>query len=326
MEVKRSKRCHLRLILYTVIVMPAWVAPALAFGASALSGFLGFKDNEKARKEQSKQNALDRQFQLDMWNRTNAFNHPMQQMLRLKAAGLNPNLVYGNGADVTASNQQMPQSRPLPHPNAGQMIGSTLETMVDIGMKEMQKDLMAIEIANKTQNIAESQIRGAKMSGVDTNKVIADTYATYQNISKSKAEMVGMGITQERDMFELGKAKELRQNSMDVANESLRNIQLRNAEQELINAQMPEKHKVAMLDAWSRMKLAESTMSRQAVEIQMQKEALQLRQQGIETNDHIFFRLFNDWLTPDKPKKYNGVPEWVRQRDSVMSRHIHSKN
>ncbi|WNK13148.1 MAG: DNA pilot protein [Microvirus sp.] len=35
---------------------------------------------------------------LEMWNRGNVYNSPTAQMERLKTAGLNPNLVYGNGA------------------------------------------------------------------------------------------------------------------------------------------------------------------------------------------------------------------------------------
>lgn len=34
---------------------------------------------------------------LTMWNMNNAYNDPSAQMQRLKAAGLNPNLVYGSG-------------------------------------------------------------------------------------------------------------------------------------------------------------------------------------------------------------------------------------
>lgn len=45
---------------------------------------------------------------LDMWNRQNAYNHPSSQMERLKQAGLNPNLVYGNGV-VGNSAGTMPQ-------------------------------------------------------------------------------------------------------------------------------------------------------------------------------------------------------------------------
>lgn len=78
----------------------------LSLGYSAWSDW-------KNRKYQTEQNEKDRLFQKDMyswshkdaiddWNRQNAYNHPSQVMARLKEAGLNPNLVYGNGADATA--------------------------------------------------------------------------------------------------------------------------------------------------------------------------------------------------------------------------------
>lgn len=38
------------------------------------------------------------QWQWDMWQEQNAYNTPDEQMRRLKAAGLNPMLVYGNGS------------------------------------------------------------------------------------------------------------------------------------------------------------------------------------------------------------------------------------
>lgn len=42
---------------------------------------------------------------LEMWERNNAYNSPMAQMQRLKEAGLNPNLVYGNGAVANTGGQ-----------------------------------------------------------------------------------------------------------------------------------------------------------------------------------------------------------------------------
>lgn len=55
----------------------------------------------------------------------NNYNSPMQQMIRLKDAGLNPHLVYGNGAQSTASqiNDAKPNARnsvpvrPMENPN-----------------------------------------------------------------------------------------------------------------------------------------------------------------------------------------------------------------
>lgn len=49
-----------------------------------------------------------------MWNKANAYNSPLQQMMRFKAAGLNPNLIYGqmnNGASAPSmSSSSAPSS------------------------------------------------------------------------------------------------------------------------------------------------------------------------------------------------------------------------
>lgn len=47
--------------------------------------------------------ALQNQYNIDMWNMQNAYNSPASQMNRLKEAGLNPNLMYGQGSTGNAS-------------------------------------------------------------------------------------------------------------------------------------------------------------------------------------------------------------------------------
>lgn len=51
---------------------------------------------------QQQQFALERKFATEDWEKQNQYNSPEQQMNRLRQAGLNPNLVYGKGADNTA--------------------------------------------------------------------------------------------------------------------------------------------------------------------------------------------------------------------------------
>lgn len=46
---------------------------------------------------------------LEMWNKGNVYNSPMAQMERLKAAGLNPNMVYGSGSAAGMSAGQLPK-------------------------------------------------------------------------------------------------------------------------------------------------------------------------------------------------------------------------
>lgn len=46
---------------------------------------------------------------LEMWNRGNVYNNPLEQMKRLKAAGLNPNMVYGSGSAAGMAAGQLPK-------------------------------------------------------------------------------------------------------------------------------------------------------------------------------------------------------------------------
>lgn len=45
----------------------------------------------------------------EQWNRQNAYNSPEAQMARYKAAGLNPNSIYGSGAGSSGNATQLPK-------------------------------------------------------------------------------------------------------------------------------------------------------------------------------------------------------------------------
>lgn len=81
----------------------------IAGGASLLGSALGFGSQKKTNQAnmelakyqnewQTQENEKAYQRSLQMWNLQNEYNSPTQQMARLRTAGLNPNLVYGNGA------------------------------------------------------------------------------------------------------------------------------------------------------------------------------------------------------------------------------------
>lgn len=59
------------------------------------NSILQYNTNKENRRFALRQQQLQNQFNLDMWNRQNAYNTPAAQVQRLMAAGLNPNLAYG---------------------------------------------------------------------------------------------------------------------------------------------------------------------------------------------------------------------------------------
>ncbi len=51
----------------------------------------------------AEQAALNRQFQVDMWNANNQYNSPQSQLQRLMYAGVNPNMMFGNGYNAVGA-------------------------------------------------------------------------------------------------------------------------------------------------------------------------------------------------------------------------------
>lgn len=81
----------------------SWIGGAAGGLLSSISSAISANKQIKAQKEE---NALNRQFnadeaqksrdfELDMFNRTNSYNDPKQVVARLSKAGLNPALAFG---------------------------------------------------------------------------------------------------------------------------------------------------------------------------------------------------------------------------------------
>lgn len=63
-------------------------------------------ENQKNRDWNLNLAKLQNQWNIDQWNRENAYNSPAAQMARYKAAGLNPDLIYGQ-SNLSAASPEM---------------------------------------------------------------------------------------------------------------------------------------------------------------------------------------------------------------------------
>ena len=89
--------------------MPIPLIPLIQAGGEILSAGINAvtqgAQNRKNREFAREQYATSRADALADYAMQNDYNSPASQMARLKAAGLNPNLVYGNGAATQAASQ-----------------------------------------------------------------------------------------------------------------------------------------------------------------------------------------------------------------------------
>lgn len=115
----------------------SWVSGAINAVANIGSSLI---NNAFQRSENKK--AYDRN--LAMWNMENEYNHPVQQMARLREAGLNPNMVYGSGATTLAASTKAAQPANVSFPQLD--ILSALNSYQDL----KQKDAMTQNIQAQT--------------------------------------------------------------------------------------------------------------------------------------------------------------------------------
>ena len=118
------------------------------------------EENEKNRQFTLASEARNRQWALEDWARNNAYNSPEQQMQRLREAGLNPHLVYGKGADNTAtmvrssgansSNQQAPKIDASLFPRVTDLV---------MGFASLKKQQAETDNLHKMNALIEAQAR-----------------------------------------------------------------------------------------------------------------------------------------------------------------------
>lgn len=98
-----------------------------SIAAGAVNQGIAGANSDKAFERQKELMALQQQYAVENWQRENNYNTPAAQKARLKAAGLNPDLMYGNGAAglqagsiaaPTAPSAPMAQTVPIGNPIA----------------------------------------------------------------------------------------------------------------------------------------------------------------------------------------------------------------
>lgn len=135
-------------------------------GAGIVSSLFGFGASKHATdqsveavKEQNAGNMRLAEYQyeknLEQWNRQNEYNSPAAQMERYKAAGLNPNLIYGNGASSAGNAASSPQYQ-APHLDAYTDFSRNAAALSGI-MEQALKAAQIYKTEQETDNLKQYQ-------------------------------------------------------------------------------------------------------------------------------------------------------------------------
>lgn len=268
---------------------------------------LSWATGRSNRKTQAKENQRNRDFEVMMadrktnfdyqnWVRQNEYNHPAQQMQRLREAGLNPNLVYGKGADNTA--------------------GAVASTNYSASNQEAPQ--MSDNFAGIVSNLGESLLMGKKITA-ETDNLYAQNAVLQQEAALKTAQTATTLQQNAKSKFDLEQAQSLKDLTVEKA--KLQNEQLKadikfklneNDRRELLTSSNIQKTLVEISYRKQQQLLVQLQQSKTAAETarireeilnlqetrkkietsnQILQEDLKLRKQGITPNDPMWMRL-----------------------------------
>ena len=149
----------------------------LGAGASIYGTWQSSKNTDKALEAQAHENEQTRKYNLELakmqnqwniqqWNRENAYNTPAAQKARLESAGLNADMMYGQGGISNTASSAQPMTSGAP---AVPMDWSSLANKKTVGAAVM--DALAVQQARANVKKTEAE---AKSAGVDAD--IAEKY------------------------------------------------------------------------------------------------------------------------------------------------------
>ncbi|AXH73190.1 MAG: DNA pilot protein [Microviridae sp.] len=200
------------------------ISPLVTAGIEAGSSLLGGLFNKFFGNQQHAQS-------IDDWNMQNAYNSPKAQMGRLKDAGLNPNLVYGQLQNGNAP--QVPQQAPskvnlegiysqaISLANQNKQIEQTVENL------KTNQQLMQ---ANIELSKANTELRGSQGADLQSRISNRDILTPYQvqlsksNIAKADADVMLKGISGKFQLDENERRQALTQSNLARSLETILNM------------------------------------------------------------------------------------------------------
>ena len=255
--------------------------------------------NKKTREWNEQQYAKQRADSLADWNMQNEYNSPTSQMARLREAGLNPNLVYGKGADNTAQAVRSADTGNW-NPQRADVELPQLSSYLDAQVKQQTIDNL------KAQNTVQTQ--EALLKAATTANVVAST---------------------ETNKFQLGQAQSLSQFTLEAAKENVRKLKAD------VDYTLHQDERAAAQNAISLKQAAENILNLRAQRTNTQADYTriveqarslkndnnlkeldyQMKKMGIQPNDNIFMRVLGRVLNGDINIKLPSLKQFKKGGD-----------
>lgn len=277
--------------------------PLLAAAAPAIAGVINNQQNAASTMHANLQNQqfsahmYDRQRKdsIEFWNMQNVYNSPEQQMARFKAAGLNPNLIYGQGNSGNAGTISTPDVTP-----------------VDFRAPKFERpdiDPMAILLAQ-----ADLRIKGAQFDNLTVQNEVIRQDAMLRRL---QAERTGFDLGLEQQYGADFKREGLRQLStstdLSVNRDAREAAQNASNVQEAAERMLTMKSERTMIPYRKGQMSADADRARQNIKTAIQEGVMrqfeiQLREHNITFNDPLWARYVAKFLDKVAAAGPTGIP------------------
>lgn len=204
-------------------------------GSGLIGSIMQKRENARQREYETGFYNMQKQDNLDFWNMQNQYNTPAMQMQRLKEAGLNPNLIYGNATagaqsgQIQSPNQGASNSTKVINPLENLNLGGMISEIYDLRQKSAQTNLtnQAIETQDTVQrlnalkSVTEYWEAQKRKTGSEFDR---KTYDTRILEAQQKVELLTRQISNVEQQTRTGQATEynLRANTQKTTDENIR--------------------------------------------------------------------------------------------------------
>lgn len=278
------------------ITLSALISGGSALLGGGLNAFSSANLNRKNRQFSWDMYARQQADQLANWNRLNEYNSPAAQMKRFQEAGLNPNLIYGQGnagnaTPIPTPDVQTPQTRV---PEWGDAISGAglqlINAIYDLDIKQAQVDNL------KAQNTV--ILQDALLKTAQTESTSVNTARSRFNLD-FETELRGVSADARRELLRQLKTNidiSIQKNARDAAanSTSIQEAAVRMAytRQQTLNAELSRAHTRADIERLTAEKRRiESSASLLQKEGKLRDLDIALRKEGINPNDPMWARV-----------------------------------
>ena len=237
-------------------------AAVLGQGANIVSTAMTNSANERMQQQQNAWN-------MEQWERNNAYNHPAAQMQRLKAAGLNPDLLYGQNSSGAMGNSSSPAQGTQPIPKQPFFLDPTMTAQIRALNAKAYSDEMngngqdlQNEVFSKTGLQQALKNLGLTDSEIERNVAQAEELHTRVDDMKKKWDLLEIQkqealshiakTVEETKLLTLEQATEEQACNLIVA--QLEGQNLSNEQQKIINHYLPQQQQAELARKWSEVK------------------------------------------------------------------------